>query len=93
MEELSESLSRAHYATVGPDDFRFLGQLTSKSLQLLLELFNNICLITCFPDLWGQSFVIPVPEPGSDDSDPGLCKPVSLTSCLCGSVEEVVSKC
>lgn len=94
MEELSESLSRAHDAAVGRDDidWRFLERLLRKSLQLLLELFNNIWTGGRFPDLWGQSFVVPVPEPESDDSDPGGCNPVSLTICLCGAVEGVVSK-
>ena len=45
----------------------------------------------CFPPSWREAVVIPIPKPGKDHLDPGNFRPVALTSCLCKTVERMIS--
>ena len=44
-----------------------------------------------FSDSWNTAIIIPVPKPGKDLSDPGSYRPISLTSCLCNTMERMVN--
>ena len=44
-----------------------------------------------FPTSWSTSIIIPVPKPGKVLSDPGISRPIALTSCLCKTMEQMVN--
>ena len=58
---------------------------------LTLPCERDIWLTGNFPSSWRQSYVVPIPKPGKDTSDPTNYRPISLTSCLCKIMERVVN--
>jgi len=44
-----------------------------------------------FPSSWRQSYVVPIPKPGKDTSNPTNYGPVFLTSCVCKIMERMVN--
>ena len=93
LEELQESLARAHDTAVGPDDihYQLLKHLPSNSLLLLLHIFNDIWTTGIFPSCWRQATIIPIPKPGKDSTNPTNYRPIALTSCLCKTMERMVN--
>ena len=93
IQELQESLARAHDTAVGPDDihYQLLKHLPSNSLLLLLHIFNDIWTTGNFPSCWRQATIIPIPKPGKDSTNPTNYRPIALTSCLCKTMERMVN--
>ena len=91
--ELKDSLSNSKNSAAGPDDihYQFLKNLPPDSLQLLLNIFNDIWSSGKVPDSWKEATVIPVPKPGKDDTDPVNYRPISLTSCVCKTLERMIN--
>lgn len=87
------NIKRCHNTTVRPDDvhYKFLRQLPGESLELLLKIYNNRWINSSFPDIWKQTTIIPVPKPEKDNSDPENYRPISLTSCLCKTMERMIN--
>ena len=44
-----------------------------------------------FPECWSEAIVIPIPKPGKDHSDPNNYRPISLTSCICKTLERMIN--
>ena len=93
LRELNEALSKAGDTAVGPDDihYQMLKHLPLQSLQLLLNIFNNIWSSNTFPDEWQKAFIIAIPKPGKDQSNPKNYRPIALTSCLCKTLERMAN--
>ena len=93
MSELLESLSKSHDTAVGPDDihYQFLKHLPHTALSVLLDIINDIWVSGKLPDSWKEATVIPVPKPGKDHSNPTNYRPISLTSCLCKTMERMIN--
>ena len=92
--QLSSCLTQeSHDTAVGPDDihYQFLKHLPEESLQLLLDIFNNIWETGIFPDIWREAIIIPIPKPGKDTTNPTNYRPISLTSCLCKTMERLIN--
>ena len=91
--ELNDALHNVNESSPGPDNihYQFLKQLPEKSLQLLLNIFNNIYNNGIFPPIWQQATVIPVPKPDKDHTDASNYRPIALTSCLCKTMERMVN--
>ena len=72
IDELLDALSSSNDSAVGPDDihYRMLKHLPSEVLNTLLSILNDIWLTGNFPSSWRQSYVVPIPKPGKDTSDP-----------------------
>ena len=62
-----------------------------KSLQALLDIFNDIWESGKFPESWELSTVIPVPKPGKGHTEPTNYCPIALTSCLCKTLERMIN--
>ena len=60
-------------------------------MSLLLEVYNHIWQTGDFPDCWHEAIVIPIPKPGKDHSDPNSYRPISLTSCVCKTLERMIN--
>ena len=65
--------------------------LPLKSLQTLLDIFNNMWETGKFPESWELATIIPIPKPGKDDTEPTNYRPIALTSCLCKTLERMIN--
>ena len=94
MSELRFALALCRDGAAGLDglSFPFLRHLHPTAMVFLLSFFNLIYTSELFPDLWYQSIVIPIPNPGKDHSLPGNFRPISLTSCLCKLLERMMAE-
>ena len=92
--ELKNSIQKSHNTAVGPDEihYEFIKNLPEESLNLLLKIFNDIWIKGIFPETWKQATVIPIPKQGKDDTDPTNYRPISLTSCLCKTLERMINQ-
>ena len=92
-DELRSSLSRAHDTAEGPDKihYQLLKHLPTESKSLLLHIFNSIWRSGNFHECWSEAIVIPIPKPGKDHSDPNNYRPISLTSCVCKTLERMIN--
>ena len=92
LKELKDSIKTSYNTAVGQDEvhYEFLRQLPSKSLKLLLRIFNKLWTEGKFLDIWRQTTVIAIPKQGKDNSDPQNYRPISLTSCLCRIMERII---
>lgn len=93
LEELQKAILKATDSATGPDNihYQILKHLPQSSLKTLLYIFNQIWEKGCLPSLWKQATVIPIPKPGKDHSDPMNYRPIALTSCLCKTMERIVT--
>ena len=92
-DELKLSLNRAHDTTEGPNKIHYqqLKHLPPDSLSLLLDIYNYIWRTGDFPQCWNEAIVIPIPKPGKDHSNPSNYRPLSLTSCVCKTLERMIN--
>ena len=92
-DELKSSLSRAHDTAEGPDKvhYQLLKHLPQESMHLLLNIYNYIWQSWNFPDCWKEAIVIPIPKPGKDHCDPNNYRHISLTSCVCKTLERMIN--
>ena len=92
-DELKLSLNRAHDTAEGPDKihYQLLKHLPPETLSLLLDIYNYIWRTGDFPQCWSEATVIPIPKPGKDHSDPNNYRPISLTSCVCKTLERMIN--
>ena len=91
--ELKEAINKSHDTATGPDDmhYQMLKHLPPKSLQALLDIFNDIWETGKFPESWELSTIIPVPKPGKDHTEPTNYRPIALTTCLCKTLERMIN--
>ena len=94
MEELRDALRRAHDTSAGPDKihYQLLKHLPDASLLLLLTIFNNIWISGDFPPDWRKAIIIPIPKPGKDPTNPSNYRPIALTSCICKTMERMITR-
>ena len=69
-----------------------LKHLPKRSLQTLLNIFNNIWETGEYPETWRLATIIPIPKPGKDHVEPTNYRPIALTSCLCKTLERMINK-
>ena len=91
--ELKEAINKSHDTAIGPDEmnYQMLKHLHPKSLQALLDIFNDIWETGKFPESWELSIVIPVPKAGKDHTEPTNYRPIALPSCLCKTLERMIN--
>ena len=92
-DELKSSLNRAHDTAEKPDriHYQLLKHLPAESRSLLLDIYNHIWQTGYFPECWNEAIVIPIPKPGKDHSDPNNYRPISLTRCVCETLERMIN--
>jgi potassium voltage-gated channel Eag-related subfamily H protein 8 len=93
LRELTDAISSSSDSATGPDGihYQFLKHLPQNSLNLLLEIINDIWTGGTFPDEWHKAVVVAIPKPGKDYSDANSYRPIALTSCLCKIMERMVN--
>ena len=93
LRELSESINKSHDTAPGPDGihYQLLKHLPNDTKSLLLSIFNNVWSSGNIPQNWKEAIVIPIPKPDKDDTIPSNYRPISLTSCLCKTLERMIN--
>ena len=91
--ELCDALKKSHDTATGPDEihYQLLKHLPGDSLMVLLDIFNDIWASGEIPECWKEATVIPIPKPGKDSKNPSNYRPISLTSCLCKTMERMIN--
>jgi hypothetical protein len=52
---------------------------------------NDIWETGDLPSIWKLANVIPIPKPSKDHSEPSNYRPISLTSCVCKTMERMIN--
>lgn len=70
----------AQQTTSGKDGvcYKMLAYMTDNSLEITLNLFNQIWDIGQHPSVWKQPIIVPVLKPGKDPPDPASYRPIAL---------------
>ena len=78
----------------GPDGItnEMLMHLPRLSLQKLLDIFNLTWEKGDVPQQWKEAIMIPILKKGKNKSKPLSYRPVSLTSCVCKTMERIVNE-
>ena len=92
--ELEAALDRANTRSApGPDNVT-VGQLRNLPTALketVLAEINQVWDSGCIPQEWRHSTVRPIPKPGKPPISLTNLRPISLTSCLCKTVESMLN--
>ena len=89
---MEKALKKCHDTAVGCDiHCQFLKHLPFRFLDSLLRIFNQIWHTGILPDSWKEAIVILIPKPGKDSTNPINHRPISLTSCVCKTMERMVN--
>ena len=93
LDGLKDAISKSHDTAAGPDEihYQMLKHLPLKSLQALLDIFNNMWETGKFPESWELATIIPIPKPGKDHTEPTNYRLIALTSCLCKTLERKIN--
>ena len=93
LHELKQAIKLARDTLPGIDTvhYQLLKHLRDDSLLLRLYILNHIWLTQDFPTSWKTAIIIPIPKPGKVLLEPGSYRPISLTSCLCKTMERMVN--
>ncbi|CAG5116491.1 unnamed protein product, partial [Candidula unifasciata] len=57
----------------------------------LLQIFNACWATGNVPQIWREAIMIPLIKPGKDSSNASNYRPISLTSCLCKTMERITN--
>ena len=93
MKDLRKAIRQSKNSSPGPDQvhYELLKHLPTNALIILLTAFNKVWHGGKFPDLWRKATIIPIPKPEKDHRLPSSYRPISLTSCLCKTMERMVN--
>lgn len=91
--ELDLALKNCKSSATGPDliSYPMIKNLSTKSKEHLLALYNEIWLNGEFPDVWKTSIIIPILKPERNPKDPMNYRPISLISCVSKILEKMVN--
>lgn len=56
--------------------YEFINQLPNKTLQMFFKIYNYIWRNGNFTEMWIQSFIIPIPNPGKYKKDAENFRPI-----------------
>ena len=94
MRDLKRSLKKSNNSSPGSDEIHYeiLRHLPIKTLHILLDIINETWKSDTFPESWREALIISIPKPGKDHFNPLNYRPIALTSCICKTVERMVSE-
>ena len=93
LKELQYAISRSKNTSPGEDTIQadMIKMLPSKTLELLLKIYNNIWTTGNLPSSWNSSVIVPIAKPGKDPKLTASYRPIALTSVLCKTFERMVN--
>ena len=71
--------------------YKVIKHLPTATLVLLLSVFNNIWSLGTFPKRWREAYIVPIPKPNKDHSNPQSYRRISLSNCLCKTFEQIIT--
>ncbi|KZS10385.1 Uncharacterized protein APZ42_025160 [Daphnia magna] len=91
--ELNISLTGLPNKAMGRDRVHneMLKNLSDKNKKTLLELLNISLTTGYLPPDWKNASVVPIPKPNKPPNQPESYRPISLTSCLCKTMERIIN--
>ena len=94
MKELSEVIEISKNSSPGPDEIPniLIKNLPKEAHESILEIFNIIWTEQIFSDLWRKAIVVPIPKPKKSRFEKESYRPISLTCCLCKTLEKIINK-
>ena len=92
--ELKDAIQKSHDTATGPDEihYQMVKHLPENAQSTLLHIFNDIWATGVFADRWRLATVKPIPKQEKDHAEPTNYRPIALTSCLCKTLERMISK-
>ena len=57
-----------------------------------MDIINETWKSDTFPESWREALIISIPKPGKDHFNPLNYRPITLTSCICKTVERMVNE-
>ena len=77
----------------GPNDVSnlMIKSIPETALPYILKVFNLVWVRSFVHNKWRTATIIPIPKPAKDHSNPGNYRPISLTSCLCKTLEKMMN--
>ena len=94
MVELQRAIGRLKKKkSPGPDNItnEMLQHLGNTSLQKLLDIYNLSWKEGQVPQIWKEAIMIPILKKGKNKTKAPSYRPISLTSCLCKTMERIVN--
>ena len=95
MKELKKALNKLKKKKApGPDNKtnEMLQHLGNTALQKLLDIFNLSWDNGELPQIWKEANMIPILKKGKNKSKAVSYRPISLTSCVCKTMERIVTQ-
>ena len=89
--ESYNELQKSHN-TADEIHYEFLRQLPPKSLEYVLTALNDIWKNSKLSESWKLATIIPIPKPRKNNLYASNYHPITLTSCLCKTMEQMVNK-
>ena len=68
-----------------------LTQLDETAKKYLITIFNRFWQAAYIPKQWRHAIIIPIPKPGKPHDIAENYRPISLTSCICKTMERIVN--
>ena len=65
--------------------------LGTTARRKLLDILNISWTTGKIPQIWRESIMVPLLKPGKDGTTPTSYRPISLTSCLCKTMERIIN--
>ena len=86
--------NKSNNSSPDPDQIHYgiLRHLPIETLHILLEIINETWKSDTFPESWREALIISIPKPGKDHLNPLNYRPITLTSCICKTVERMVNE-
>lgn len=77
----------------GPDGVsnEMIKNLGATAKTKLLQIFNNSWSSGRVPQAWREAIMIPILKPGKDSTTTSSYRPISLTSCMCKTMERIIN--
>lgn len=94
VEELESSLSRQSNSTPGPDDIHpfMLKHMHETLKKYLMNILQHIWTMHKFPSQWKKAIILPIHKAGKPKLNPESYRPISLTSCVCKVMENIINQ-
>ena len=93
-EELEHSLQYSKNTAPGRGKIvhDMMKHLKDETKMYIRAILNRLWHQICLPKLWRHAIIIPFPKPGKAHDRAENYRPISLTSCLCKSLERMVNR-
>ena len=92
--ELEQAISKLKLRkSPGVDEVtnEMINNLGTAAKTKLLQIYNKCWTSGQVPQTWREAIMIPLSKPGKDSSDACNYRPISLTSCLCKTMERIIN--